>query len=206
MRKRLTRMNDEERSDRRKKMAMSIVLLLILIFSSFAYAIVYFFGDANTSTRYNGHRIRVVANDQGLPVGYTTKVDGKDISFYTPPQDTASITLPPGFMDTLQQANGVVFLFDPADPNTQLYDELRFDLSTALPLQQGGGILAPSDKYALPVLNCSQATPQYPFIVLRNGTRDFSYENGCYVMQGDVQGLVLLRDRIVYGYYDVIEE
>jgi hypothetical protein len=191
----------EERRQRRNRIIISLFIIALMLFSSIAGAIIYFGGDSQ-SIRYNGHKIRIVADQNGY-AQYTTKVDGQTITFYTAPQDSESIALPPGMIETLRNADAIVFLFDPKDNQTAMYDELRFSFSQALPKQQGTAITQADDRYDLQVLSCENAGPTYPFLFFKAGNGSVGMDGNCYTLEGGRNNFALLRDRIVYAYYGI---
>jgi hypothetical protein len=192
----------EERRLRRNKIVIAVVIIVLMLFSSVASAVL-FFTDGNSSIKYNGRKFKAAINDQGLIQGYTTKIEGKEVFFYSSPEAAASLEAPPGFSLTLQQANAIVFIFNPADPLVPIYDQIRFDLSQTIPKQQGAAILNSSPSYSLPVLSCANSSAAYPFILLMNGTKNVTYSEGCYVFSGTQYDFALLRDKIVYSYYGI---
>jgi hypothetical protein len=195
---------NEERRERRNRIIMSLTLIFLMVFSTVAYAFYYFTGDTGV-IRYNGHKIAPIVTN-GYVQGYTTEVDDRDMIFYTAPEDTLGIALPPGMVQTLRDAEVIVMLFDAQDNQTQYYDALRFDFSETIPNPQASGVTRPSDVYALPVLSCANATAEYPFILFERGNTSVSYRGGCYVLAAEEQGFALLRDRIVYAYHGITEE
>lgn len=195
---------EEERREKRNKIVISLILVFLMVFSTIGF---FFSGSDGTTIRYNGHKIRAVLSEQGFIQGYVTEVDDRQIYFLTTPEDTLSVPLPTGFADSLRNAEAIVFLFDPAGNNTEFYDQLRFDFSTAIPKPQAAALTQPSANYPFQVASCADTQPAYPLVLLRSGQRNITYEGGCYVLQGEEPyDFALLRDRIVYAYHGITEE
>lgn len=175
-----------------------------MVFSTVGF---FFSGGSGTSIRYNGQKISAVVSEQGLIQGYVTEIDDEQVYFLSTPEDTLSIPLPTGFIETLQNAEAIVFLFDPHDNSSGFYDQLRYDFSTTIPKQQVALLTEAHASYPmLSVGDCSAAAPVYPVIELRQGPRAVEYEDGCFVMQAsEPYDFALLRDRIVYAYYGITE-
>lgn len=194
----------EERKQRRNRVFMSVFVALILITSTIGF----YFTGSSTSTRYNGHKIVTVTDVNGQIIGYSTKVDGKLLQFATSPADSLAIELPTGFVEQLRSAQAIIFLFDPQDNNTNIYDQIRFSLRDAIDKPQGSAITSPSEKYpTTPLASCADARPESPVVYLTQGNRSIVYENGCWVIAGaEVVDWIFLHDRIVYAYHGITEE
>jgi hypothetical protein len=172
------------------------------------FSVVGFYLDtATTGASYNGHSLKPVVDEFGRQVGYQTKIAGTNRVFYSAPQDSQDIALPVGLIDTLHSAQGVVFLFDPTDNQTSVYDQVRFDLAQAIDPRPAGAALtraASADSpYQYPIANCTSATPEYPILHFTYGNKSISYQDGCFVLAGTAQDIVLERDRILYAYYGI---
>jgi len=191
----------DERKQRRNRRIISAAIIVLMVLSSAGYAIYYFTGG--TSINYAGHRFTQVVDNGGNVQGYSTKLDGKVMYFSAAPTQLTGIALPPGLGDTLRQSSGIIFLFDPNDPMTPVYDQLRFDLSTAIPKVQGAAITNKSSLYPFPLASCRNSTATYPFIMLTNGTRNITYSNGCFVLSGTQYDYSMVRDKLVYAYYGI---
>jgi hypothetical protein len=193
----------EERRQRRIRVGVSVFLVFLMVFSTVGF----YFTASGTSERYNGVKLRTVANAQGLVQGYNANIDGKDVFFYTHPLDSLSIPVPDGFAAALRTSQGIVWVFDPQDNATAVFDQLRYDFSKALSSQQGAGVTRQGDGAysAFPIVSCSDAAPGFVFVMLESGERNVTYEDGCFVVSGGDYDWPLLRDRILYLSYGITE-
>jgi hypothetical protein len=195
----------EDRAELRKKRVLALVIVGLLLVSSIAF-VINFFTNSSTTVRHNGYKLKGVVNDQGFVQGYSTEVDDKELFFYSAPTDSLSIPLPPNMIPTLKNSQALVFLFDPQDNYTGLYDQLRFDLRETLPKEQYAAVTEPSETYPFAVASCANSSAEAPFIYFKQGPRAITFENNCYVLSGEQYDFALLRDRIVYAYYGITEE
>lgn len=190
-----------EKKNRRIIIWVSIFMLGLMVFSTVGYI---FAGTTSTSVRQYGKTFHQVTDDSGNVIGWNLKINGEQKFFYSLPEDVANINVPTGMMDELRASKDIVILFDPTDNNTALYDNMRLDLMDAISKQQTSAITKNSTIYNLPVLNCSSVAPGYPFILLTDGNLSITTQNGCYVLAGSQNDYRSLRDRLVYGYYEIL--
>jgi hypothetical protein len=197
----------EERAERRKKKILAFIIIGLMVFSSVAFAINYITGSGSTTVRYNGYKLKGVVNEQGFVQGYTTEVNDKELFFYSAPTDSLVIPLPADMISTLKEADALIFLFDPQDNYTQLYDQLRFDFKETIPQEQYPAVTQSSTTYPFVVASCANSSAQAPFIYFKQGPRAITADNNsCYVVSGEQYDFALLRDRIVYAYYGITQE
>lgn len=193
----------EEKKRKRLRVIVSVSLILLMVLSTAGF----YFDSAATGTRYNGHKITYVSNSADYQ--YQVKVDGTIVQFYSAPTDSLSLDMPSALTAALQSAQGVVFLFDPTDNQTAYYDRVRWDFQKAFdPKPVGAAVTqAPSvdSPYQFPVASCADARAEYPIILFRTGSQAITYEQGCFVFQGEVQDLLLIRDRVLYAYYGITQ-
>ncbi len=194
----------EARKRRRNQIFISVLIALLLVTSTIGF----YFQGSTTTTRYNGHKIIAVTTETGQIVGYSTKINGEMMQFATAPQDSLAVHLPAGFIDQLRSAQAIIFLFDPTDNNTAIYDQIRFSMRTSIPIAQGSAITAQSDLYpTTPQASCADARAEAPILLLTHANRTITYENGCWVLGGEaVVDWIFLHDRIVYAYHGITQE
>lgn len=190
------------RKQARNRLIISVFIVVLMVFSTVGYAALQLNGGASATT-YNGHKFRPVI-DQNIITGYTTKIDGKQVFFYTEPLVAAQINVPPDFGDALRVAPAIIVLFNPNDTLTSVYDQIRFDWQQFIPTQFGVGITQASDIYSFPISSCPNANQDAVYILLREGNLSITSENGCYVLSGSQYDFATLRDRVVYAYYGII--
>ena len=184
----------QEKREKRVRFWMGAFIIGIMILSSIAF--VFVFHAPATTPQGTATTFPYEIRDNMI----YTQVDGKELSFYSFPDQSFSV--PQEAVDALTGTDVVVVAFDPTDTeNAQIIELVRWDLATYLPAQQAALVLSPSEQYTYPVGGCEQATPVTPVVKIINGTPDISINGSCVTIQG--QGLILLqlRDQLLYAYY-----
>jgi hypothetical protein len=192
----------ERKSDKKKQVWMSIILSLIMIFSAFGVFLGSFSGSNSASYGKYTFEYR---NGQ-----YFTKINGNERAFYYSPQQAELINMTSIVTNTLKEADFITIAFNPQESsNLNILELIRFDLSQGL---EGkfvySGLLAPSSQYPeLNMADCTNATLKTPVIVL-NVSSNISITNldSCIYLNGRGTELLLLRDRVLYSYYGVIND
>ncbi len=140
---------------------------------------------------------------------YKVKIDGKFMEFNYYPSELERIPLSPETLSTIKKAQNVIVIFDPNMTTEDLMfsDLARFELQTQLPVSLGFAMTKDSALYALPVVQCEQATAEYPIIFINSSstTGFITTENPyCIVMNGRLREIVASKDRLVYTYLGVM--
>lgn len=202
----------KERKMRRNNIIIGIILLLLMVFSMFA---VYFNGqnnDVNSNLEYNGYKFTVEDVNGGQMAA--TVVNGQKYYFYNLPQDAkAEIEVLEG-IDIIRSSTKIMFVKEPLGLNSQASsEELYFD-AIVLDLQSFSGkqVLSGfseedvfSDKA---VYTCENATADSPVIMLSKGAYQkiniTQISEGCFELESDARGLLLLRDYLIYSSLNII--
>lgn len=197
-RKKMTRSQRQRaKRERRSKLWMGIIIIALMVLSSLAFIMVYY---APTSTDPNapaGLDYEIVDNQIIVEVE-----DGKQVAFGSFPNE--GIEVPSQVVPLLRDAVIVVTAFDPSDESNLPYVEaVRFDLARHIPAAQAAMTLSESDLYDLPVGSCADATAEAPIVQLINGSQRITVEGSCITLAAQQQGLFLLRDQLLYEYYDL---
>jgi hypothetical protein len=200
MKKRRTREDYDARKRKRMQIAISIGFVFLMVFSSIAF---YFVPDEN-ALRYNGHVLKAQADANGYIVAYTTEINDEELFFYASPDTSSTIALPEGVVENIQSAPLVVILFDPKSNLTPIYDQIRFEFSEAFSAQVAAAVTEPSAQYpTATVAKCEDAQGAFPILKFQEGQLSIYEEDGCTVLQGRSSEWALLRDRIMYRYYNI---
>jgi len=196
-------------TDNKKRWTVIIVSALIvfsMVFSIFAIMI----DNQDQSLSYNKYKFLMTST------GYKTKISGNYMEFYYYPTDLERINISDNMMYFIKSSQGFAFIFDPNDTTTdnlQYIDVLRYDAQMQFNKSVYFGITQESEKYALPIVSCANASSEFPFIMINttaganNGTTAFtvSEENPyCFVMNARLKDLLAAKDRIVYTYYGIM--
>ncbi|MBN2052930.1 hypothetical protein JW756_05475 [Candidatus Woesearchaeota archaeon] len=188
----------ERASDKKKQILISVILAAIMIFSAFGVML----GTVGNEMRYGKYKFEIQGNV------YVTKINGQQMAFYSLPKQIEGINLSSVITNKLKEAYMITITFNPYDTNNiQLMEMVRFDLSQLLGKVVYNGVLNASEQYPdLPVLTCANATLKTPVIVLNmsDNTSIVDVDN-CIYLNARGQDFLILRDRLLYSYYGVIQ-
>jgi hypothetical protein len=197
-------MRTDKYEQRKKRMSVILTIGIAFIMVASIFAIV-IDNQSQTIPDYNKHKFVLGS------VGYKTKISGQYMEFYYYPSDLERINLNPDITAKLKNSQGVAFVFNPTEnvsENLQYIDLIRYDLETQLDKPAYFGITINSSKYALPVISCANATPEFPFVLI-NISSDTSlnisseYPN-CIIMNAKLKELLAAKDRLLYAYYGIM--
>ncbi len=182
---------------------MAIFISLLMILSIFGIVL-----DNITSSdnfEYGKQKFTQTEN------GYSTKINNKQMSFYYFPSEIEHINISEDIINKLNNAQLVVFLFNPNAANEQLQyvDAARFDLEQQSNIPIYSGITESSELYpTLPVLSCENASVQTPFIILNiSSSAGFAADEtnpDCIIMNARLKDIIILQERLIYGLYGII--
>lgn len=192
----------KERKEKQKKRIMAIIVAFLMVASGFG---VYLSGRGaqQNTVEDTGIKFRIdYDNNQ-----YTAKIGGKEQLFYFLPSSLTNIATN-NYADTLRGAPALVMTFNPntTQDNLQLLDVIRFDIGKSLDKPVINAVTQEHSLYQLPIITCDNATAEMPvlyFVIQEN--ESITKENNCITAQGNMTGLIELRDRIIYDYYGVYE-
>jgi len=144
---------------------------------------------------------------------WSTKIDGKQVSFFSLPTQSGQMNISAQAIQTLKNSQGILISINPDSNVTtrlQALELFRFELfdsfSNAYQKQTGFGVMQKSEAYKLPVITCSNSTYQFPVITARysNETK-ISEEGSCIDVKAlDEQSMLIELDSMKYRIYGVI--
>jgi len=180
---------------------MGAIIILSMIASIFA---VYVDQYSTSTLTYGKQEFQVLQNS------YTTKINKTIMSFSYYPAELERINISAVSIQELRASPFIVILIDTNSSIEDLsyIDAMRFDLEKQIGKPVYTVVTAVTEQYqTLPVLSCANASIQTPFIyVTVNSTTGFSEETpGCITMHGRLQEFIALKDRLVYGYYGIMQ-
>jgi len=137
---------------------------------------------------------------------YTTEIDDKTYRFNNLPFVALTVSVSSEAITLLRMAPALVMTFDPlqTQEDLQYIDFVRFELSSAFP-NIGGGVTQASETYALPVVDCANATALMPVLLIDLGEPEIRSEGSCIYLSGNKTTLILAKDALLYNYLGVIE-
>jgi hypothetical protein len=190
----------EEKKEKRRQIWMSIILSVVMITSVFGVLL----GSQSNELRYNKHKFTVVDNTH-----YSTKIDGKQIAFYSLPPETAQINVSSVTVNKIKEAYFVAVTFDPnvEKQSLAMIELSRFDFATAFTGKTVvSGVTNSSSEYSgLPIMSCANATLKTPVIYFNiSNVAGIADIDNCIYINGRGNEIIRMRDRMLYAYYGVI--
>ncbi len=187
---------------RQKKVQLVITAVIIfLMVTSIAGFLGY---DQSNPNIVKYEKYKFSFNQAGL---WETRINDMSLSFYTLPQDILSIPYLSSTNIIINNAQFVVLLFDPEDPDAESIDVIRFDFTTSFPKHTQSAVTKNTTKYTLPIHDCSQASPQTPIIkFVRSNETEIAIDGYCILMKGSGNDYFYLRDTLLYRLYGVIND
>ena len=194
---------NEERKEKQKQIWMGIILVAVMVFSIFGIMV----GNDSSTLRYGNYKFQIGSDNKV----YTEVSNGNLVGFRYLPQDLENITLPEGTIQLLRNAPIIVTTFNPNYEKTWVLTHLEtieFEMSKEL---EGkyiyNGVTEASEAYvSFPMINCSNATQQQPVIYFEiSNETSITTQNSCIILKSDDTGFYVLKDRLLYSYFGVIE-
>ncbi|MBI2546488.1 hypothetical protein HYV81_04880 [Candidatus Woesearchaeota archaeon] len=180
----------------------AIIIVAILVSSTFAVTFYGLTQNSNETQKYNGYKfIRAQA-------GWLVTINGRQVFFNAAPSEVENLMLDPQAVRALRSTPEIDVTSSLNDTNAEAIaiaeiqmEQVLGDLSRIY-LRRG---FLENTSYNLPVITCSQPS-QVPVIYFRTGLNTSFYSEGsCLVAEAETAGDMLkLKDRIIYAIYGVI--
>lgn len=184
-----------------KKNAIAIVIALLMVSSIIGLM---WSQSPLPTTKYKGHVLTAKNNMWWI------KVNSHEIGFNFHPSDVENITMDAAIKEKLLNTLMIYITFDPENPPKYI-DSVRFEISSAL---QSKGIyvesstIKESEDYALPVIDCSNATKFVPVVKFEPSEKNKTIlilEDNCIIAQAkDDADIIKLKDRLLYSMFGII--
>ena len=185
--------------EKKTKKIWAIVVIIVMAMSVVGLLTI----DYSTLEKYNGFKLLNV-DQQSWKV---LKIP--DIIFYSHPTEVDSVPVTEEFMARLKTSPIVYLASPPDDANNETINAVVYDL--IWPFVQQDRFLRPASTTLVPdrsQADCANATAGVPVVVLQTGVNlTLEQKGNCFVFTGENQrDFVQLRDRILYGIYNVIPD
>ena len=196
-------MRRTETADRRKKMAISIFFVVILVASTAGFVATF---NTKQDTSYNGYDFELRGNQWVAEVD--TAFGTEEFVFYHHPLDLR-VQVSPAIVDAIKAAPTVVLVFDPNITDIQYAELGRFQLNQYLVSQLGKNvehaITAPHSAYTFPVVQCIPDGKLY-ILYQQGNVSSASLTDNCVTLES-FSGLDYLEysESIVYRLLGVIQ-
>jgi hypothetical protein len=192
----------ERKRENRIKVMMSIIIVLLMVFSAFGIII----GSYTSDIRFG--RLKFVATQEGY---YQTQINKQTVIFYSLPQDSIIVNAEQGALERIFSSPLFITSFDPnnANESLQFIEVARFDLASSMPDKfVMHSVSDYSEAYAaLSVVGCANATFQAPVLYFNvSDTTGIYLQGDCIFFSGRGIDFLRLRDRVLYEYYGVLKQ
>ncbi len=188
---------------RKGPMIWTILIGLIMILSVIGFLYV----PEDTTESYAGYKIAQASDGY-----YYVRINDQQVRFTYHPSNVASYEVNRSVMDVLKNSKLVFLTFNPTEEKEFLtgIDLARFELTNDLNSYFSiAGLQATTlntTSYNLPIVTCANATQTQPVLEFKSGadTRAYTEEN-CIILEAlSGQDFLRLKDRILYGMFDII--
>ena len=188
------RQRKEEARQRRNRMLMGVFVILVMVFSVFAFAIVFFGPGMDQS----GYGFQYEVRDNQLFV----RTSAGMVQFFNFPDERYVLSEQAGVV--LREADMVVLAFAPvSEQDVELADFVRFDLSNYFDIASARSTNT-SLYEQFPVVSCSDATASEPVVLFTNESVGATLSDSCIIIGASGQDVLFARDALLYAYFDLV--
>ncbi|MBN1275522.1 hypothetical protein JXA12_04500 [Candidatus Woesearchaeota archaeon] len=192
----------EERRQRRVRIIIGVIIVFLMVASGFSVAL---YGRSANAAREYG--VTFTPDDKYNV--WHAKIDKQELFFYYLPSSALLVDAPSDLGETIRAAPVIVLTFDPglSPTNLQYIDLIRLDLAETLPVPVISAVAEENSTYSLPVVSCDNATANMPVLSFEEGEApEIVIEDACVRLRANNTDFALIRDRLVYEYYDIYAE
>ena len=142
--------------------------------------------------------------------GWSTEIDGERVEFTYFPSDLEELNISKDVVDKLLDSKVAYVTFNPSSENVQNLELMRFELQKSFSQLFGTymmlGITEPSDVYAQPLIDCTNATAKTPVISIVESNMTNAFIDGdCIVLETEEYSVIALKDRLLYSMLGIIQ-
>ncbi len=186
-------------AEKKPKKIWAIAVIIVMAMSVVGFLTI----DYSTLEKYNGFKL-INVDSRSWKV-----VKIPDIIFYSHPTEVESVPVTEEFMLQLKTAPQVYLASPPDDANNETVSAVAYDL--IWPFAEQDRFLRFASTVPVPgrvQVDCANATAGVPVVVLQTGVNlTLERKGNCFVFTGENQrDFIQLRDRLLYGLYDVIPD
>lgn len=188
-------------AEKKPKKIWAIAVIIVMAMSVVGFLTI----DYSTLEKYNGFKL-INVDSRSWKV-----VKIPDLIFYSHPSEVESFPVSEEFMLRLKTAPLVYLASPPDDANNETVSAVAYDLIWPF-VQQDRIIRFVSTTTASgsgrAQADCANATASVPVVVLQTGVNlTLERKGNCFVFTGENQrDFIQLRDRLLYGLYNVIPD
>jgi len=207
LKKTLSKSDREDRKQQRNNRLVAIVMALLMVAG---LAGIMLGGNGSNSAgsefTYQDYSFKLEPIKDSMQSVLKTEVNGKDISFYTLPQDALEINVE-GNLSFLRSTQYFILTGNPNDALMNIQDIIRFDISQATEKIGIGAVMFPSENYTLyPTLTCLNATTGVPVIELvESNVTTVLVDGSCVKIESQRQDVLRIRDLLLYYMVGILK-
>lgn len=187
-------------AEKKPKKIWAIAVIIVMAMSVVGFLTI----DYSTLEKYNGFKL-INVDSRSWKV-----VKIPDVIFYSHPSEVESFLVTEEFMVRLKTTPVVYLSSPPDDANNDTIAAVAYDLIWPFAAQDrfirfASTIPLPDGRVQV---DCANATASVPVVVLQTGVNlTLERKGNCFVFTGENQrDFIQLRDRLLYGLYDVIPD
>src|SRR3989338_6212176 len=189
-------------SSEKTKKFLVYFMAIIMVSSVFGVVFFGFSGAGSQTSKYKGYKF-IFRGD-----AWSTKAFSQTALFSYLPQDVENVNVSPDSIGLLKQK---LQIDTTADSNGTFIQEIslaQFQMGASMQpynVYIRNGFTSKND-FNDPVINCSIATPFVPVIYFKEGKDTMAYTEGsCIIAEsGNAVDFIRLKDRLLYGMFDII--
>jgi hypothetical protein len=207
MKPRSRRTADPEKSRQRKVIIFSLVMIGLMVFS--VAEVILYRGGSSDGSKLDYGKYAFSYKDYGNGRGVlVTQINGQDVEFQSLPVQVGDLAVDPNAISLMKGSQQLILTVDPniTQQEASTVDYARLELGLAIP-KTVPAITAPDERYTLPVVNCSRATPETPVLLfnMSNETGLKAY-GSCLVLNAEQGDILRMKDRIIFEYYGILKD
>jgi hypothetical protein len=189
-----------KKESKRNQHILTAIVVIILVGSMLGIM-------ANTDSevvRYNNLKFTPLIEERG----FVTKINGEEMFFLSLPQDSKQIEMPQNSCQVLKNSQKIDILFEPNARNIMFVELVRKDLQNIFQDKLiEFFITEESENYPLyGISSCDNASINNPIIYFKESDNlSISFEDNCLIAEARDNNIWLIRDRLLYCYYGVLD-
>jgi len=190
----------------KKKMSRQMIYGIFIIAIMSLSVIGYVSTDFLASEKYNGFPVKPLANGR-----WSVRINGNNILFYSHPSQVENIEDKGNAIGMIKDSGAVYFTSDPDDRLKDAIGAVEYDLMDMISKDQKNKIdmiyaFTKQNEFEKPVITCANATSFIPVVRFKQGDTKISVSSNCIIVSvASEYDFAKIRDRIIYGFYDVIK-
>lgn len=207
LKKTLSKSDRETRKQKKNTRIVAITMAILMIASLAGIALSGFNSPSgNSAFTYGDYSFTLQPVEGSLQSVLVTKVNGKEVQFYSLPQDTLQLDTV-GNLSFLANTNYLVLTGNPDDILMSIQDVLRFEMNKASGKQIAGAVMFPQENYtAYPVVTCLNSSTTVPVVEITESNKTSIVVDGsCVKINSRPQDILYVRDRLLYQMLGIIE-